>query len=53
MDKFPLTMIVLVKFEKIVVEKSEKKKIELINYFYIFFQTYFTYFSLLFKDKII
>ena len=25
MDKFPLTMIVLVKFEKIVVEKSEKK----------------------------
>ena len=28
MDKFPLTMIVSVKFEKIVVEKSEKKKVQ-------------------------
>ena len=38
-------MFVLKKFEA----KYEEKKINLINYFYIFLQSHFTYFTLLYK----
>ena len=45
-----------VKYKKNKIErksrKKEKEKIDLksINYFYVFFQTHLTYFSLLYKD---
>ena len=54
MDKFPWTKFEK-KYEQKKIEKCQQKKVkkkslELINYFYMFFQTYLTYFSLLFKD---
>ena len=44
MDKFPLTMIVSVKFEKIVVEKSEKKKFRINKLFlYVFLNLFYLF----------
>ena len=31
-------------------KKKKKKRLNSMNYFYIFFQTHFTYFLLLYKD---
>ena len=47
MDKFPLTMIVLVKFEKIVVEKSEKKIRINKLFLYIFSNLFYLFLSII------